>query len=129
MKYYGIEYIDDFLNEKLIYQWVSQATISTYTTVFNLLLNIDYIDIFELNTLNEMNLKRFLSENFLKNNWSSHTYNRYRKNLKCFCDYLVKNNLIEENPLNKIPIRILWKQLPKTLSKSQMNEILGDVIT
>ena len=127
MKYYWIDFIDDFLYEKSINQWVTEWTIHSYTTVFNNLCLNKYIDIENFDSYTEINFKRFLWELFLQNKWSTHTYNRYRKNLKCFCDYLVRNNHIKENPLKNIPVRKTWKNLPKTLSSKQIKELIEKI--
>lgn len=125
MKYYWIDFIDDFLYEKSINQWLSDESIKSYQSVFNSLFLTPYLNLEDLTTFTEMNFKRYLWDSFLKNKWSSHTYNRYRKNLKCFCDYLVRNRLINENPLKNIPIKKNWKNLPKALNTKQVKELFN----
>lgn len=124
MKYYWIDFIDDFLYEKSVNQWLSIETIHTYTTVFNTLCLNKYVDVENFDTYTEINFKRMLWELNLKNSWSSHTYNRYRKNLKSFCDYLVIKNYIKENPLKNIFVKKNFKILPKILTKKQVKQII-----
>lgn len=127
MKYYWIDFIDDFLYEKSVNQWLSDESIKSYQSVFNSLFLTPYLDIENLKSFTEINIKRYLWDSFLKNKWSTHTYNRYRKNLKCFCDYLVRNNLLKENPLKNIPVRKIWKNLPKTLNPKQTKELFKKI--
>lgn len=123
MKNYWIDVIDGFLLEKSINEWVCLNTIKTYQSVFNTLLNYEYIDFYELSSFNNKNIMRFLWEALIKNKWSSHTYNRYRKNIKVFCDYLIFNWLLNENPIDWIKERKVWKNLPKFLSTKQIKEL------
>lgn len=127
MKYYWIDFIDDFLFEKTVNEGLSLKTIEWYKTTFNLLLLNKYIDVENFETYTEMNFKYILWEAFLKNNWSSHTYNRYRKELKVFCDYLLKNNFIKENPFDNIEPRKIEKNLPKALNTKQVKELINRI--
>jgi len=127
MKYYWIDFIDDFLYEKSVNQWLTKDSIHSYQTVFNSLFLNPYIEVENFESYKEINFKRLLWELFLKNEWSTHTYNRYRKNLKCFCDYLVRNWFLKDNPIKNIPIRKSWKNLPKTLDKKQIKELIQKI--
>lgn len=129
MKYYGIDFIDDFLYEKAMNQWVTEATIHSYNSIFNTLFLNPFVDVEKFETYTEMNFKRFLWNFSLKNKWSAHTYNRYRKCLKCFCDYLVRNNYIKVNPLNNIPVKSIWKTLPRSLNQKQVRELIKKIET
>lgn len=127
MKYYWIDFIDSFLFEKTINEGLSLKTIEWYKTSFNLLFLNKYVDVENFATYTEMNFKYMLWDAFLKNNWSSNTYNRYRKELKVFCDYLVKNNYIEKNPFNNIEVRKVKKNLPKALNIKQVKELINRI--
>lgn len=124
MKYYWIDFIDDFLFEKSINQWLSLKTIEGYKTTFNLLFLNQYVDVEDFKSYTEINFKRLLWHFCQKNNWSSNTYNNYRKYLKSFCDYLVKNNYLEKNPFENILVRKVKKNLPKALTQIQVKELL-----
>ncbi len=117
-------FIDNFLFEKQVNQWLSIKTIHTYNTSFRVLLNNPYISLEDPNTFTELNFKRLLWEYLIKNNWTSYTYNRYKKNFKIFCQYLVKEKYISENPLKDIRDRKIDKVLPKTLSSKQVEEVI-----
>jgi len=124
MKFYWIDVIDEFLIEKSWNEGLSPRTIETYTSTFNLLQTCNYIDATNLETFTELNFKKFLLESLNKYRWSSYTYNQRRKNLKIFCDYLIKRNLLEENPFKNISVRKEEKPLPKYLNSKQVSELL-----
>lgn len=117
-------FIDTFLFDKQINQWLSNKTILTYNSCFKLLLNNPYIFVDNPWSFTELNFKRLLWETLVKNNWSSHTYNRYKKNYKVFCSYLVKEKFILENPLKDIKDRKIDKVLPKALNTKQVEEVI-----
>lgn len=123
MKYYWIDFIDDFLFEKVVNEGLSSKTIEWYQTSFNLLFLNKYINVEDFKTYTEKNFKYMLWEAFLKNKWSSNTYNRYRKELKVFCDYLIKKNYLKENPFKNIEPRKIKKNLPKALNLKQIKEL------
>lgn len=113
MKYYWIDFIDNFLFEKSVNEWLSPKTLECYNTSLNLLCLNKYIDVEKFETYTEINFKRLLWEMCVNNNWSSNTYNRYRKELKTFCDYLVKNNFLKNNPFENIEKRKIKKNYLK----------------
>jgi site-specific recombinase XerD len=123
MKSYWIDLIDDFLYEKFVNEWLSLHTIKTYTTVFNLFILSPLFSFNDFNLFNEYNFKKFLWDNLIKNKWSSWSYNCFRKNLKVFCNYLIKKWKIKENPLNDIKPRKTEKCLPKYLNTEQIREL------
>jgi integrase/recombinase XerD len=47
--------------------------------------------------------------------------------LKCYCNYLVVEEYLEENPINKIVKRKEPQQLPKALTKDQIGELLNSL--
>lgn len=123
MKTYQIDLIDDFLFEKSVNQWLSKYTIKDYQQVFTMLLQSDTIDIHQPSTFTPSLFKRWLWTLLVERNWKSTTYNRNRKNLKVFCDYLVSIGYITENPLIDIPNRREAKQLPRYLDRSQVSHL------
>lgn len=125
MRYYWIEFIDNYLFEKSINQWLSTKTIEWYRTAFNILFLNQYVDVEDFSTYTELNFKRLLWTFCQKNNWSSNTYNNYRKYLKTFCDYLVKNRYLSENPFEKIEVRKVAKSLPRCLDIKQIRELFS----
>lgn len=123
MKKTGYDYIDDFLIEKFINQWISEKHYLTYMWVFRVLFECKLVIPWDLHTYTTLNFKRFLWDNFIKRNWSSATYNKYRKCLKAYCKYLVDEWYLQENPIDKISKRKEPKQLPKTLTREQVKEL------
>lgn len=123
MKNYWIDFIDSFLFEKEVNEWVCKGTIKIYNTMFNVLCDNKFVKINDPNTFTEINFKRLLWDRLTKYNWSSHTYNKYRKNFKVFCGFLVREGYIKENPLNDIKLRKAEKLLPKYLNTKQIIQI------
>ncbi len=116
-------FIVDFLFEKQVNEWLSKFSIKSYKSSFNTFLKYWIINIEDKETLTEKNFKIFLWEMLLKYNWSSHTYNRTKKNLKVFFDYLIRIWYIQNNPLINIKLRKLEKTLPKYFNKTQVLEL------
>lgn len=127
MKKTGYDYIDDFLIEKFINQWISEKHYLTYMWVFRVLFECKLVIPWDLHTYTTLNFKRFLWDNFIKRNWSSATYNKYRKCLKAYCKYLVDEWYLHENPIDRILKRKEPKQLPKTLTREQVKELLSSL--
>ncbi|HRI35778.1 MAG TPA: tyrosine-type recombinase/integrase [bacterium] len=62
-----------------------------------------------------------------KGKWTSWTFNRYRKNLKVFCDYLVNEGYLDSNPVSSIKKRKEDKPLPKYFTRKQIDLIFRAV--
>lgn len=120
---YWIKPIDDFINYKFINQWISIKTIRIYNQLFKKLIITSYLNFSDLSTFSESNLKQFLWENLIKYKWGSETYNKYRKNLKSFCNYLVKSDLLQSNPCTNIDLRKRKIILKKSIDKLQIIEL------
>lgn len=129
MKKFWNIYIDDFLIEKSVNQWISDRMVEIYFTTFRVAESSQFIDLSNLNTYTTQNFKRFLWESFLERNWSSKTYNHYRTYIRCYCEYLKNEWYLHENPIDKITKRKEPKTLPKTLSKEQVKELLNSLST
>jgi len=129
MKKFWNIYVDDFLIEKSVNQWISDRMVEIYITTFKVVDNLDFINLSNLTTYTTQNFKRLLWESFLKRNWSSKTYNHYRTNLRCYCEYLKEEWYLHENPIDRISKRKEPKRLPKTLSKDQVKELLNSLPT
>lgn len=101
MKYDNF-YIESFLIEKQFNCWFSILTIKNYYLAFNLLVDNDFFDYNDLTLYTSLNFKRVLQNAFMKNKWFPWTYNTRRKCLSAFCNYLVKEKLLTENPFTNI---------------------------
>ena len=127
MKKFWNLYIDDFMLEKEISQWIWERMIEKYHTVFNLFITSEHTITSDLSTYTSQNFKRFLWENLIKKNWASATYNSYRKYLRCYCEFLKTEWYLIENPFDKIKKRKTPVQLPKTLTKNEVKELLDNL--
>lgn len=112
-----------FLQEKQLWEWLAPTSIKLYKTAFNHLYNFDEIDIDDPLTLNSRNFKNFLYSTCSDRNWSSHAYNRIRKDLSVFCKWLVSEKILQENPFDAIPQKILPKKLPKHFTNEQVEKM------
>jgi len=124
MKKFWNLYIDDFMLEKRVNQWIWVKMTIQYQTIFNLFTQSTQVIATDLSTYTTQNFKRFLGENLTEKNWSSSTYNSYRKYLRCYCEFLKVEWYLSENPLDNIQKRKVAIQLPKTLTKSETQELL-----
>ncbi|MCT4617421.1 MAG: tyrosine-type recombinase/integrase [Candidatus Gracilibacteria bacterium] len=129
MKKYGNRILDDFLLEKQVNEGLSFKSLESYCSLFNFLIKDEIIKITDFPTYTTANFRSFLGNLFLDRKWSSSTYNTYRKNLKVFCKYLVREGYLEKNPIDEITKRKEEKKLPKTLTKQQVQELLAVINT
>lgn len=60
----------------------------------------------------------------LERKWAPATFQGYHKHLNMFCKWLVKKEIIEENPVEKIEKPKLEQKLPRTLTKDQAKLVL-----
>lgn len=127
MKTFWNIYIDDFLLEKVVSQWIWVKMVHKYSCIFKLFLASPRLSPSDLSTYTTKNFKRFLWDCLINREWSSSTYNCYKKCLRCYCEFLKSEWLLAENPIDDIKDRIAPKQLPKTLSSSQLNELFENL--
>jgi site-specific recombinase XerD len=129
MKKFWNIYVDDFLIEKSVNQWISDRMVEIYITTFRVVETSPYVNLSDLNTYTSPNFKSLLWESFLQKNWWSKTYNHYRTYIRCYCEYLKNEWYLQENPIDKISKRKEPKNLPKTLSHEQVKELLDSLTT
>lgn len=115
--------------EKTVSQWIWIRMTEQYCTVFNLFGKSTDVLAKELSTYTPQNFKRFLWDNLIQKNWSSATYNSYRKYFRCYCEFLKNQWYLSENPFDKIQKRKVAIQLPKTLTKNEVQELLRKLPT
>lgn len=125
MKKFWNLYIDDFMLEKEVSQWIWIRMIEQYHIVFRLFIASTHIIASDLSTYTTQNFKRFLWDNLIERNWSSSTYNSYRKYLRCYCEFLKNEWYLDENPFERIVKRKVAQQLPKTLTKGETHELIN----
>ena len=127
MKKFWNFYIDDFLIEKKVNQWIWHNMLRIYNVTFKVLVESNEVNASDLSTYTSQNFKKLLGRHFLERNWSSANYNNYRKYLRCYCEYLKTEWHLTENPFDKILKRKVPIQLPKTLTKSEIQELLTNL--
>jgi len=123
MKKYNNEFIDSFLYEKKFNEGLKTTSIKSYCSMFNSLIEDINIDVYNLETFTELNIKYFLWEKSQEKKWTSYTYNRYVKLLKVFCEYLKNEHHILKNPVEKIKLKKIDKALPKSFNKIDVKKI------
>lgn len=112
-----------FIEEKRFGQWLSEHTISIYKTIFNHVSRSTLIDLDDLNTLTNVNAKRFLYWISQANAWSPHTHNRVKKSLSVFGKWLISENLMTTNPFDAISLKIVPKQIPRSFDSDQIEKM------
>ncbi len=127
MKKFWNPHIEDFILEKEVSQWVGKRMIEIYHSVFKLFVSNTHVIHSDLSTYTSQNFKRFLWEKLMERNWSSETYNYYRKYYRCYCDFLKNEWYLTENPIDCIKKRRVPVKLPRTLSKSELKELLDNL--
>lgn len=127
MKTFWNLYIDDFLLEKVVNQWIWTKMVRKYGGIFKPLLSAQYVDPDDLSTYTTKNFKRFLWTCLTSRNWSSSTYNCYRKCLRSYCEFLKSEWYLVENPVDSIKHRLTPKSLPKTLDRDQLSELFQNL--
>ena len=60
----------------------------------------------------------------MEKGWSSATYNSYRRYLRSYCNYLVNEEYLDGNPIDRISKRKEPQQLPRALHGEQVEELL-----
>ncbi|PZM85563.1 hypothetical protein DLH72_02115 [Candidatus Gracilibacteria bacterium] len=111
----------EFLKEKRVNQGVSKAYLKHFDLLFNLIKLDPFLDLKDYKTFNLENSIRFFQEN--SKNWSTGTYNFYKKIYFVFIKYLVREFGIQ-NFLAEFPRRKEAKKLPKFFEEKEIKNIL-----
>lgn len=123
MKVYNNNWIDSFLYDKVVTDWISEATLRTYHTFFNDIQKTDFLDVENLSTFTELNAKHYLQYMIIEKWVTSHAYNRHLVLWRVFSEYLVKEKVIKTNPFHWIKKRKTEKKLPKFLPLDKVKEL------
>jgi len=113
---------DQFLQHGKILKNFQPATLSGYRSTFALFEKMTGIE--KLETLSPELIERFLYDGRIKRNWSVCTFRTYHKQLRAFCNWCVKKELISHNYTDKIDKPPLEKRLPKYLTPKQCEMLL-----
>ena len=113
---------DRFLEHGRIFKNFQPATINGYRHAFRLFAKITGVT--QMEDLNKQVIEQFLYEGRTTRNWSVVTFRSYHKNLRAFCNWCVKQNIISENYTDGIEKPPKERKLPKYLTPDQCEEIL-----
>lgn len=92
-------------------------TVRTYKNIFHVFLK--EVGVSYPSELSLKVIEAFFFNGRVNRNWSSVTFRSYTKNLNTFMKWLVKEEYIPENYLEKLEKPRLEKRIPRTLSKEQ----------
>lgn len=120
------QYIDEYLNFIAIEKGLALNTLEAYSRDLN-----RYSEFME--TTGITNVKNITSDNILsylgalrKSGLTPNSVNRALAALRGFYKYLIRESIIEENPIANIELAKVWMRLPDTLSKDEINHLLDE---
>ena len=96
----------------------------TYVTSLRILSDNPFVELSDHSTYTERNFKSLFQHLLTERKWTSMTYNRNLKNIRMYCGYLKENGVLAENPLSKMRLRQVPRQLPKALDREQVSLLL-----
>ncbi len=114
--------LDQFLQHGQIYKNFQPETIKGYRSTFKLFAKMTNIE--HLSQLSKAMIERFLYDGRIDRNWSVSTFLTYYKQLRAFCNWCVKKDLISENYTDGIDKPPAEFKLPKVLTEAQSEKIL-----
>jgi len=100
----------------------SDRTIQNYSLAFELLLK--WFPLRDTVDLDEDLLREFFRRGELKRKWKNSTLVTYRKNLNQFFLWCIKNNYLDNNPLQEIPIPKILGEIPEFYDDEEIEKIL-----
>ena len=106
----------------------SKHTLISYNTDLSQFLNFLHIE-YEISDVSEINhqIIRSWISSMLDSGISSRSVNRKITTLKSFYKYLMQEDVVTENPTQKIISPKNAKKLPVFVEKSKMNELLSEI--
>jgi integrase/recombinase XerC len=119
---------DSFLQYLQYEKRLSQHTLTAYSTDLNQF--YDYLRInYQIKELNEINhsLIRSWIVNMMEEKMTPRSINRKITALKTFYKYLLRQNIVSDNPMLKIQSPKTSKRLPVFVEKEKMNVLLDNV--
>ncbi len=118
------QYIDEYLNFLAIEKGLSLNTLEAYSRDLN-----RYSEFMENRSIK--NIREITSDdvisylgNLRKNGLTANSVNRTLAAVRGFYKYLLRENVMDENPVANIELAKIWMRLPDTLSKDEMNLLL-----
>lgn len=115
-------YIDDYINYIFIEKKLSNNTKDAYQNDLNDFCH--FLNNKKISSISTNDIKKYI--NHLNDiNDKDKTIARKIVSIRTFFDYLMKNNIININPCEKIESIKLKKTLPKTLNKEEIDKLLS----
>ena len=118
------QYIDEYLNFLAIEKGLSLNTLEAYSRDLN-----RYSEFMENRGIT--NIREITSDDVIsylgslrKNGLTANSVNRGLAAVRGFYKYLLRENVMDENPVANIELAKIWMRLPDTLSKDEMNLLL-----
>jgi len=118
------QYIDEYLNFLAIEKGLSLNTLEAYSRDLN-----RYSEFMENRGI--QNIKEITSDDVIsylgslrKDGLTANSVNRTLAAVRGFYKYLLRENVMDENPVANIELAKIWLRLPDTLSKDEMNLLL-----
>lgn len=115
-------YIDDYINYIRIEKQLSSNTVEAYERdliEFNAFLNNK-----KLSNVSTSDIRKYISY-LVDNKESDKTLSRKLVSIRTFYTYLMRENIIDSNPSEKIELPKIRKTLPKTLNKEEIDKLLS----
>lgn len=118
------DYFSQFLRHSKIERGLSSQTLMSYKQSFNLFLKVASNGVDSFQIFNSEVIRNFLYFGKQERKWANRTYHIHHNNLKVFCQWLVQQGHLPNNPLSSILKPKLDKPLVHSLKESDVHKIL-----
>ena len=115
------EYIDEYINYVYIEKKLSKNTKEAYLNDLEEFCN--YINNPSIKSINTDDIRDYINH-LAEEKQKNKTIARKIVSIKTFFEYLIKNNIIDNNPSEKISSPKLKKSIPKVLNINEINKLL-----
>lgn len=117
-------YIDEYLNFLAVEKGVSLNTLEAYSR--DLVKYAEFAQNAGIKAVKDINCDDVVSYlgNLRKSGLMANSVNRGLAALRGFYKYLIRENIVAENPVANIELARVWMRLPDTLSMEEMNLLL-----
>lgn len=115
------EYIDEYINYVYIEKKLSKNTKEAYLNDLEEFCN--YINNPSIKSINTDDIRDYINH-LAEEKQKDKTIARKIVSIKTFFEYLIKNNIIDNNPSEKISSPKLKKSIPKVLNINEINKLL-----
>ncbi len=117
-------YVDEYLNFLAVEKGVSLNTLEAYSR--DLVRHVEFAQDAGIKAVKDINSDDVIVYlgNLRKSGLTANSVNRGLAALRGFYKYLIRENIIAENPVANIELARVWMRLPDTLSMEEMNLLL-----